>query len=300
MSTSSDTDWIEVVVPTTVALADAVAQHLVQSVEAAALGVQVRKADVVFWVDREQLEETLEAVRVSLRELQADGWAITPERVRAGKPAPEEEWRDAWKKHFHVMRLTRQFVVVPSWEKYSAEPSDIPIHLDPGQAFGTGTHASTQLVLEAIQTFADQGREPPATLFDLGTGSGILAIGAAKLWPECQIQATDIDPMSIRATIENATKNQVEEKISVSTKSLDEVAEQFPMVLANLQAHILRDLRDLLIPRLALGGDLIVSGILSSQITPLTDYYCESGQMKLVDLRASGEWSSAHLQRRAT
>ncbi len=296
-------EWIEVVVPAKVALADGLAAELVRSVAAARDGVQVRKGNVVFWVHPPNLEVTLAEVRSCLSALAEAGWLVDPDKVRAGNLAPEEDWRDAWKKFFHVTRLTRQIVVVPSWETHEPLATDMPIRLDPGQAFGTGAHASTQLVLETMQELVDGGElAPPPTLFDLGTGSGILAIAAAKFWPDTQIVATDIDPLSIDATKENAANNGVAEQIDVSTTNLTDVAGQFPVVLANIQAHILRSLRDDLLPKVEPGGSLILSGILSAQIRPVVDAYCESGLVELVAIRESklnSEWSSAHLRRSA-
>ncbi len=297
----AEQEWIEVVVPAKVALADGLAAELVRAVPAAQAGVQVRKGNVVFWVHPPDLEVTLSEVRHCLARLATDGWQVDADRVRAGNLAPEEDWRDAWKKFFHVTRLTRQIVVVPSWETHEALATDIPIHLDPGQAFGTGAHASTQLVLETLQDLVDEKTLAiPETLFDLGTGSGILAIAAAKFWPEVQIVATDIDPLSIKATKQNATKNGVAEQIEVSTTDLCEVRPVFPVVLANIQAHILRALRDDLLLRLAPGGTLLLSGILSAQIRPVVEPYCETGVVELVAIRESNlnaEWSSAHLRR---
>ncbi len=288
------------VVPCSVALADGMASELVDTVAAARHGVQVRKGEVVFWVAPADLESTLAEVRACLQALAQQGWSVDAERVRAGAEAPEEEWRDAWKKYFHVTRLTRQVVVVPSWEKYEALATDLPIHLDPGQAFGTGAHASTQLVLEHMQELADQGLPAPERVFDLGTGSGILAIAAAKFWPSTHVVATDIDPLSITATVENATINAVAHQIAVSTDALDEVGGEFPLILANIQAHILRELRDAIIPKLQRGASLLLSGILSSQIESLVENYCEGGLLEVVAVRQStlnADWSSAQLRR---
>ncbi len=294
-------DWIEVIVPIKVALADGVASELVQQVDAAQNGVEVRKGIVVFWVHPPDLEATLTDTRACLRRLASDGWEVDPDRLRAGNLAPEEDWRDAWKKFFHTTQLTRQIVVVPSWESYEPAATDITIHLDPGQAFGTGSHASTQLVLETLQKLIDEGGlDAPTNVFDLGTGSGILAIAAAKFWPNTCIVATDIDPLAIAATRENAENNHVADRIEASTMDLAAMTQDFPLVLANLQAHILRDLRDTLLPRVLRGGSLLLSGILSTQIQPLVDFYCESRLMELVEIQQSTlntEWSSAHLRR---
>jgi ribosomal protein L11 methyltransferase len=300
LNTDHNQEWIEVVVSTSVPLAEGLATELVKFVEAAQSGVQVRKNEVVFWVRGEQLQRTLKEAKQCLEQLQSAGWKVDPKAVRAGELAPEEEWRDAWKKHFHVTRLTRQIVVVPSWEQYAAKEEDITITLDPGQAFGTGAHASTQLVLEELQKLADTSQQAPTKVFDLGTGSGILAIAAAKLWPSCQVRATDIDPLSITATRENAAINQVAGQINVDQANLGDINMAFPIVLANIQAHILRDLRDALLPRLASGGHLIMSGILTTQISPLVEFYLQKGSLELVRIRESetdSEWSSAHLQR---
>ncbi len=298
----TDPEWIEVVVRCSVVSTEGVANELIETVKAASGGVQVRKDSVVFWVHPPDLEDTLAEVRGCLRGLREAGWQVDPDRVDAGALAPEEEWRDAWKAYFHVTRLTRQIVVVPSWESYEQETDDLVIHLDPGQAFGTGAHASTQLVLDELQTMVDDKElAPPATVFDLGTGSGILAIAAALFWPNTKIFATDIDPLSIRATGENAAKNDVQGRIAVSTTDLKDVEARFPLVLANIQAHVLHTLRPLLLPRLARGGHLIVSGILSSQIQSLVDVYCQQEDLELVALRRSSlnsDWSSAHFYRR--
>ncbi len=296
----SESHWIEIIVTASVPLAEGVAVELVEQVAAASGGVQIRKSEVVFWVDRPDVSSTLVDVRACLQGLQDKGWAVDPSRVAAGQEAPEEEWRDAWKTHFHVTRLTRQIVVVPSWESFEPLATDIPIHLDPGQAFGTGAHASTQLVLETMQELADQKGYSPATVFDLGTGSGILAIAAAKFWPTCQVVATDIDANSMVATKENSKQNQVDSQIQVSTTDLSAIQPQFPLVLANIQAHILRTLRDDLLARLLPGSDLLLSGILESQIQPLVDFFLEPGDLELVAIRNSAlnpDWSSAHFRK---
>jgi ribosomal protein L11 methyltransferase len=301
-SGAESAEWVEVVVSCSVACTEGVASELVNSVGSAKGGVELRRDSVVFWVHPPELEVTIAEVRACLQGLKDQGWQIDPNRVRAGALAPEEEWRDAWKKHFHVTRLTRQIVVVPSWEEHEAKESDLVVHLDPGQAFGTGAHASTQLVLEEMQALADgENFKAPKTIFDLGTGSGILAIAAALFWPESLIVATDIDPLSIRATNQNAEKNAVQDRISVSTTALQEIDARFPLVLANIQAHILHDLRSLLLPKLSPGGRLLMSGILSSQIQGVVDAYCHDGELTLVDIRKSKlnpDWSSAHLQKR--
>ncbi len=209
---------------------------------------------------------------------------------------PEAEWRDAWKRYFKVSRLTRQLVVVPSWEQFTSAPDDIVIDLDPGMAFGTGTHASTRLVLDELQDLADGGLRP-SRVADIGCGSGILSIAAAKLWPEATVVALDNDPIAIAATAENAAHNCVGERISASVSSSAKLDGQFPLVLANIQAHVLRELLPALVG--LTGGTLVLSGLLAAQAQPLADEYVAAG-LRLARIRPSSvdpQWSSVTLTR---
>jgi ribosomal protein L11 methyltransferase len=209
---------------------------------------------------------------------------------------PEAEWRDAWKRYFKVSRLTRQFVVVPSWEPYTPVEGDIAIDLDPGMAFGTGTHASTRLVLEHMQDLLDAGFAP-ARIADVGCGSGILAIAAVKCWPTATCLAVDNDPIAVQATAENAAHNKVGDRIASELTPITDVTETFPLVLANIQAHVLRALKTALVR--ATGERLILSGQLTPQAAPLADEFVAEG-LKLVEIRLSKDdpqWSSVLLSR---
>src|SRR5260221_2696319 len=210
-------DWVEIVVPVGAADVDDVAALIASEVKAAAAGTELRGDEVVFWVDTADVAAALADTRDAVARWPAGGIAIDAARVRTAAAVPEAEWRDAWKRYFKVSRLTRQFVVVPSWETYAAAPDDIVIDLDPGMAFGTGTHASTQLVLEELQILADGGSAPDR-IVDLGCGSGILAIAALKRWPAARCVAIDIDPIAVQATIDNATHNGVADRLVARTQ----------------------------------------------------------------------------------
>ncbi|MBC7977336.1 MAG: 50S ribosomal protein L11 methyltransferase [Myxococcales bacterium] len=281
---------------------DNVAALIASEVTSAAAGTEQRGDEVVFWVDASEAAAALAEVRDAVTRWQAGGLAVDPARVRLAEAMPEAEWRDAWKKYFRVSRLTRQFVVVPSWETFSAGPDDVPIDLDPGMAFGTGTHASTRLVLEELQALADglaDGQAQPARVLDVGCGSGILAIAAVKRWPTATCMAVDHDPIAITATDDNARVNRVTDRITAEARTLDALAEAFPLVLANIQAHVLRALMAQLIEKTAPGGTLILSGLLTPQAQPLADEFVAAG-MRLVHVRAStddAQWSCAVLVR---
>jgi ribosomal protein L11 methyltransferase len=279
------TDWIEIVVPVGAADVDDVAALVASEVTAAAAGTELRGDEVVFWVAADTALAALEETRAAVAR-----WGIDPARVRTEAAVPESEWRDAWKKYFKVSRLTRQIVVVPSWESYESAPGDVRIDLDPGMAFGTGTHASTRLVLEEMQALADAGLAPDRIL-DVGCGSGILSIAAVKLWPGTTCIAVDNDPLAVAATTDNAAHNGVTARVDARAEL---PAGTFPLVLANIQAHVLRELKDVLVAHSA--GTLILSGLLTPQAAPLA---AEFG-MKIVRIRASADdaqWSSVTLER---
>lgn len=291
-------EWLELIVQVGAADVDDVAALIASEVSAASAGTEQRGDEVVFWVPVEQAPAALDETRDAVLRWQAGGIAVDPARVRLATAMPEAEWRDAWKRYFKVSKLTKQFVVVPSWETYTPAPGEVVIDLDPGMAFGTGTHASTRLVLEELQALADGGVSTTRIL-DVGCGSGILAIAAVKRWPGATCVAVDNDPIAVDATMDNAAVNRVADRIDASTRTLGELGEEFPLVLANIQAHVLRALLPDLIARTAPGGTLILSGLLTPQAEPLAHEFVAAG-MRIVRIRPSTDdpqWSSVTLAR---
>jgi len=291
-------DWVEVVVPVGAQDVDDVAALIASEVPSAAAGTEQRGDEVVFWVAAADAAAALAEARDAVTRWQANGAAVDPAKVRIATALPEAEWRDAWKKYFKVSHLTRQFVVVPSWERYVAHASEVVIDLDPGMAFGTGTHASTRLVLEEIQDLADR-EISPGRILDVGCGSGILSIAAVKRWPGATCIAIDNDQLALDATMDNASINRVADRIEASLTPAGELTEAFPLVLANIQAHVLRELRAALVARTAPGGTLILSGLLTPQAQPIADEFVAAG-LRLLRVRPSTDdpqWSSVTLQR---
>ena len=296
-------EWIEIIVPVGAADVDDVAALIASEVGAARAGTELRGDEVVFWVDAPDVAAALAETQAAVARWAAGGAALDPARVRTATAMPEAEWRDAWTRYFKVSRLTRQIVVVPSWEPYAAQAGDVVIDLDPGMAFGTGTHASTRLVLDELQDLADAG-VAPARIADVGCGSGILSIAAVKLWPGASCAAVDHDPIAVAATAENAAHNRVADRIAAAATPAAELAarEAFPLVLANIQAHVLRELAAALIALVQPGGTLILSGLLAPQAQPLADEFAaaSAGALRVVKIRSStvdAQWSSAVLAR---
>jgi ribosomal protein L11 methyltransferase len=291
-------DWVEVIVPVGAADVDDIAALIVSEIAAASAGTEQRGDEVVFWVAREDAPTVLATTRDAVTRWQANGAAVDPARVKLADAVPEQEWRDAWKKYFHITRLTRQFVVVPSWEQHTHRPGDVVIDLDPGMAFGTGTHASTRLVMEELQEIADRDITPNRIL-DVGCGSGILAIAAVKRWPGSTCVAIDNDQLAVDATVDNASVNRVADRIHATLEPMSMMTEQFPLVLANIQAHVLRELMADLLARVAVGGTLILSGLLTPQAEPLANEFVAAG-MRIVRIKPSAhdpQWSSVTLTR---
>jgi ribosomal protein L11 methyltransferase len=171
-----------------------------------------------------------------------------------------DDWRDAYKQYFKVTRLGERLVIRPSWEPYDAQPNDVVVTVDPGRAFGTGTHESTRLVMAQLDRLVKGGER----LLDVGCGTGILAICALKLGAR-QAVCIDVDPDAIEVTGENALSNGVQALIEASTQPVEELSEAFGLVLANIQATVLVPLAEAIAARVAAGGTLIMSGILVGQ-----------------------------------
>lgn len=291
-------DWVEIIVPAAAADVDEVAALLADACEPAKEGTEVRGDEVVIWAPLGDQESALAEVRAAIAAFAEAGLGVDPATVRAQPALPEAEWRDAWKRYFHVTRITPRIVVVPSWEQHEAAPDDVIIALDPGMAFGTGTHASTRLVLEELQDIADREITPTRVL-DVGCGSGILSIAAVKRWSSATCVAIDNDQLAVDATMDNAAVNRVADRIRASLDTLSSLDEQFPLVLANIQAHVLRELMTELIARVAVGGNLILSGLLTPQAEPLAQEFVAAG-MRVQKIRASShdpQWSSVTLTR---
>jgi ribosomal protein L11 methyltransferase len=178
----------------------------------------------------------------------------------------DEDWMAAWKQHYHPIPIGKKLEVLPAWiEKH--DETRIAVHIDPSMAFGTGTHPSTQLCLEMVESYTQPGQP----VIDVGCGSGILAIAALRLGANHAL-AVDIDTASIKSTNENAAANQVQQNLECALGSVAEIRQgkfslrQAPLVLVNILAPVIvrlfdAGLADLLVPR----GMLVLSGILAEQ-----------------------------------
>ncbi|MDY0268483.1 50S ribosomal protein L11 methyltransferase [Trichloromonas sp.] len=179
------------------------------------------------------------------------------------QPVREQDWAEGWKQHFNAVRIGRRLIVKPTWEDWSPAADEVVVNLDPGMAFGTGTHGTTRLCLEALAERCDESPVPVRVL-DVGTGSGILAIAAAALGAR-RVLGCDIEEESCRVARENVALNGVGDRVEITGAPLESLEGDFDMILANILAEENIRLGDELARRLAPGGTLILSGILGEK-----------------------------------
>ncbi len=248
--------WSEIIIEATPAAVDAVGQALQ---DAGCTGFEVRSdalppAVAGYLPVDDRLEGRLEAIQDRLRALPGFGVAGAGTELTL-RTVQEEDWANAWKAFFKPMRVGRHLVVTPPWETPDLGPGDIPLIVDPGMAFGTGSHPTTQLCLAALEDFVTPG----ASVADIGTGSGILAIAAAKLGASSVI-ATDIEPPSVLIAAENARVNGVMVQTQVPLPD-----GCFDIVVANILADVIIGLAQEIAARVQPSGLFIGSGIIDTR-----------------------------------
>lgn len=196
----------------------------------------------------------------------------------------EKDWAEYWKRFYKPLRLGKRLVVRPSWEAYKALPDDLVIDLDPGMAFGTGTHESTALCVELIERHYQGGK-----VLDLGTGSGILAIAAAKLGAQ-EVLAIDIDPLAVRTAQENVDNNKLASVITVRRGDLLQGIEgSFDFAVANILADVIIMLCVPLKRQLKPGAVFVCSGIIRDREDDVRAALEAAGYAPLERL-LKGEW----------
>jgi ribosomal protein L11 methyltransferase len=203
------------------------------------------------------------------------------------RPIAERDWADAWKQHFFVHRVGERIVIVPSWREFAPNEGDVIIHLDPGMAFGTGLHPTTRLCLQGLEETLRPGQD----VLDLGTGSAILAIAAARLGAR-SVLALEIEPVAVRVARENAARNELADRIQVQSGTLPlEAGEtaRFDVVVANISFRVLSELAAEIRRVLRPGGRALLSGVLEQDAPRLVEQL-EADGWRLVDQRSEADW----------
>jgi len=195
----------------------------------------------------------------------------------------EEDWANAWKAYFKPTRVGERLMIIPSWESYELQPQDLPLYLDPGMAFGTGTHPTTSLCLRKLEAVV----QPGMRVLDVGTGSGILAIAAARLGA-APVVGIDIDPVAVRVAKENAERNGV--TIDVRAGTLDQVeTDECDLIIANIIASIIIDILPDVASRMKMGGKFLASGIIAEKKQAVADAMTATWLLP-IEIREEGGW----------
>ena len=206
----------------------------------------------------------------------------------------EIDWAENWKQFFHPNKIGDNIVIVPTWEEYKAQNAEIVIKLDPGMAFGTGLHPTTQLCLSQAEKLIGNHN----IVLDFGIGSGILSIALAQLGAK-KIVGIDIDPVAVKIASNNIDLNNVSNivKVAENASPLDAIEllggkhkeKVFDLILANVTTNVLIDKCTEFLEVLDMGGILIGSGILQEQITEITYFFMDNG-FRLIDIVSDGDW----------
>ncbi|GAC1423277.1 MAG: 50S ribosomal protein L11 methyltransferase [Ktedonobacteraceae bacterium] len=210
----------------------------------------------------------------------------------------EEDWANAWKEYFHVTHIGQRLVIRPSWREYTPEADEVMLTLDPGMAFGTGLHPTTRMCLEQVEKRVHTGMK----VLDVGTGSGILAIAAAKLGAE-SVYAIDNSSVAVESTLANTEMNNLQDRIKVVLGVLDDVEAtrmtgEYDFVIANIIAHVIGSIAPQLAQVVAATGLLVVSGIIEARRHDAEGPLLAAG-LELVEQVMIDDWMALVLRRRS-
>jgi ribosomal protein L11 methyltransferase len=318
--TGAGSDWLEISVTTDGEAAEAVVELFNRH------GYGQAVVEIPVDLFEYELDSEIQPATVIVKTyLRADGSASTAQRrVEEGLwhlgriyPIPdpvirvvaEKDWTEAWKQQYQLQRVGRRTVIVPAWEGYTPAPGEIVMRLEPGMAFGTGLHPTTRLCLRALEDHCP----PEGNVLDLGTGSGVLAIAAAKLGAR-SVLALDADHAAVSVARENVQMNGVEHLITVrhgtlpggdavpvhflADGSLDLLdSGRFDLILVNILAHVIIGLAPAIAARLAPGGTVIAAGLIDTQEQSVTESF-EAVDLRVVERSQEKDWVSLVARRR--
>jgi ribosomal protein L11 methyltransferase len=292
--------WLEVCVTTEPETAEAVSEVLSRYAPNGVALEQLAR-DIGLGADEgaAQQLESIVAVRAYLaldaaiddkrRQIEEALWhlsQIMPLPEPSFRVVKDSDWANVWKEHYHVVHLGARFVIKPSWREYTAQPGEIVVELDPGMAFGTGLHPTTQLCLAALEKYL----RPDMHVLDLGTGSGILAIGAAKLGAR-SIVALDNDPIAVKVAAENVTANHADAIVQVGLGSLAAANHAaYDLIVVNILAHVIIQLCEQGLGRVVRAGGLaIFAGLIDTQESGVREALASQG-FQVIDRLQDKDW----------
>ena len=237
-----------------------------------------------YFAEEDNIEEILGYVNEKLVELKEMGIDLGEAKVEHEKMY-EEDWANTWKQYYKPSKVGEKIVVKPIWEEYEQKEGELVVNLDPGMAFGTGTHETTRMCIQALEKYVKE----ESTVFDVGCGSGILAIAAAKLGAKLAV-GVDLDPVAVESSIENVGYNNLN-NIEILHGNLVEVIDgKADIIVANILAEIICILTDDVKRVMKDGGVFITSGIIHDRV----DMVCEKLEatgFEVIEKNRDGEWN---------
>lgn len=237
-----------------------------------------------YFAEEDNIEDVIAYVNERLDLLKEMGIDVGEGRVEHEK-MHEEDWANTWKQYYKPSKVGEKIVVKPIWEEYTPKDGELVVDLDPGMAFGTGTHETTRMCIQALERYVKED----STVFDVGCGSGILAIAAAKLGSKLAV-GVDLDPVAVESSIENVKYNDLD-NIEILHGNLVEVIDgKADIVVANILAEIICILADDVKRVIKAGGVFITSGIIHDRV----DMVCEKLEatgFEIVEKNKDGEWN---------
>ncbi|SEP90367.1 50S ribosomal protein L11 methyltransferase [Piscibacillus halophilus] len=233
------------------------------------------------------LGETVDEIKQSINNLVKYDIDIGHNNVTISE-VNEEEWATAWKKYYKPVKISEKITIIPTWEEYEPVSSDeIIIELDPGMAFGTGTHPTTVLSIQALEQYVKEGH----VVYDVGSGSGVLTIAAAHLGAK-RIKAFDLDEVAVKSTQINVKLNQVQNRVEAEQNNLLEGVEPgADIIVSNILAEIILEFIDDAYDKVQPGGYFITSGIIQGKKNEVKEALIASG-FEIVEVNAMEDWIS--------
>jgi ribosomal protein L11 methyltransferase len=230
-------------------------------------------------------EGFLRALHRYLKSLQRMTPGIPRSQIKTSS-IPEQDWGEKWKRFFKPLQVTSKFWVKPPWSRIRLNRGQIPITIAPGMAFGTGTHASTRLCIQALE---ERIKGKGLSVLDVGTGSGILAIVAARLKAK-EVWGIDTDGVAVENARENVGLNHVSDSVKIKKGSIGHLPKKFDVVIANIDLKSLKRMRKPLLNHLKSHGILILSGLLKGEKDRLCEHYLRTGLLRWIKDAQEGEW----------
>lgn len=237
-----------------------------------------------YFSEEDNIEEILSYINEKLHDIKELGIDIGEGKVES-KKMYEEDWANNWKKYYKPSRVGEKIVVKPIWEEYEQKDGELVVELDPGMAFGTGEHETTRMCIQALEHYVKKD----STVFDVGCGSGILAIAAAKLGAKLAV-GVDLDPVAVESAKENVGFNNLNNIEILHGNLLDVIDGKADIVVANIIAEIICILTEDVSKAINSGGYFITSGIIHDRVEMVTDKLMECG-FEVLKVNKDGEWN---------